>query len=129
MGLVAVPHEQRLSVSSFFRSLVLRIFNLRIVIDFCFHFYTSRTYPRQLKIENYDFNFNLYPNPASSEVLISGIAAEANVELINILGEVIYVANTETKETIINVNDLSAGTYFIRVSNLHGQKTKKLIVR
>ena len=80
-------------------------------------------------IENYDFNFNLYPNPASSEVLISGIAAEANVELINILGEVIYVANTETKETTINLHDLSAGTYFIRVSNLHGQKTKKLIVR
>lgn len=82
-----------------------------------------------VSIDDYDFNFKLYPNPASTEVIIDGVLPQSTIELINILGEVISTAKTHSNKAIIDVNDLSAGSYFVRVSTSTGQKTKKLIVR
>lgn len=80
-------------------------------------------------IEDYTFNFNVYPNPANQQVTINGVIPDSKVELLNILGKVIMTEIPNSNKTSFNLSDLSAGSYFVRVSTAEGQKTKKLIVR
>lgn len=82
-----------------------------------------------VSIENYDFNFKVYPNPSNNSVNITGLTDGASVELINILGE--SIRNYKIIGSSINfpTEELSNGTYFLRVSTSYGQVTKKLLVR
>lgn len=62
---------------------------------------------------------NLYPNPASAYLNISGLDKKQHtVVLINMFGEVIRTIETDNKEFIsINVENLSSGVYFIKVND------------
>ncbi len=63
-----------------------------------------------------DNNFNIYPNPASDLLYISGTNAD-RYELINNNGQIIY-SNINTDDVItIDVKDIAAGKYFVRVYN------------
>jgi PKD repeat protein len=79
--------------------------------------------------EKESFDFGMYPNPANTEVSISGLTIGSRIEVINILGETIITINVNQEKEKINLNDLSNGTYFIRLSGESNQLTKKLIVR
>jgi PKD repeat protein len=82
-----------------------------------------------LGIEDYDFNFSMYPNPSDNNVNVSGLVEGTKVEILNILGATVLteVANGTTQ--ILPTSNLSNGTYFVRVSTDYGQVTKKLMVR
>jgi hypothetical protein len=68
-------------------------------------------------------SLNLYPNPNNGifRLVVSGIDGNQNVQLqiTNLLGEVVYRANTHSNNgTIlqdINIQNVSEGTYFVRV--------------
>ncbi|MEZ4922778.1 MAG: T9SS type A sorting domain-containing protein [Crocinitomicaceae bacterium] len=80
-------------------------------------------------IEDYDFNFSFYPNPANNNVMITGLVEGSQIELVNILGETVQ-RNISTGTSIsLSTYDLSNGTYFVRVSTDYGQVTKKLMIR
>ena len=79
--------------------------------------------------ETETFDFGMYPNPANTEVSISGLAVGSRIEVINILGETIVEINVNQTKEKINLTHLSNGTYFIKLSNDSNQLTKKLIVQ
>jgi len=82
-----------------------------------------------VSIEDYDFNFKVYPNPANSQVTVNGLVENSKIDLINIIGETVISQKSNGNSIIIDTDELSNGSYFIKVSTDYGQVTKKLIVR
>jgi PKD repeat protein len=79
--------------------------------------------------DTYDFDFNIYPNPSNDNVTVDGVIEGSRIELMNILGEVVYSTTANGTKEKLNVYELSSGTYFVKVSTDLGQVTKKLVVR
>ena len=67
--------------------------------------------------------FSLYPNPANDIIRIEGLDGEHEVMVYNIYGTLVKTANIEG-DGEINVNDLAAGIYFLRVGS-HAMKFVK----
>lgn len=73
---------------------------------------------------NENANIFLYPNPASSELHISGLQEVTNVSIFNMLGQ--KVLSTKT-QNMINVSDLSTGMYVVTIDNNGVKKTMRFI--
>ena len=60
----------------------------------------------------------LYPNPASDElnIQVEGFGGSVSIELVNALGEVVRVVSSANDHLRLNLADLKAGVYIIRVS-------------
>jgi len=74
---------------------------------------------------------NIYPNPAKGEFTITLNAALLNAQVVifNVLGENVFEINISNElKTEINLKNISAGMYFVKVSDGEKQYTKKLIV-
>lgn len=72
----------------------------------------------------------IYPNPASSEVVISSpISIEGTIKVFDITGKLlIYEHNAVLKNTYnLDISSLPAGVYFIRLNTSEGMATKKLL--
>ena len=78
----------------------------------------------QYKLDNY---VAIYPNPASEQLNIKLNAAFEQLEITNLLGQVIYIANVNEQEFTINVSDYRSGVYFIRLISNQGIATKKFV--
>lgn len=74
----------------------------------------------------------IYPNPATDKVIIAGIEQEAQVDFYDVRGArcktvVLHESNTQTS---VNLSDLPAGLYNIRISaNGKVLQTSKLVVK
>ena len=75
--------------------------------------------------ENVVSEVSIYPNPATS-VLNVNAAGYSQVEVINMLGQVVY-SNSISNNAQINVSDLNNGVYFVRLSGANGTTTQKFI--
>jgi hypothetical protein len=73
---------------------------------------------------NPNTNIFLYPNPASSELHISGLQEVTNVSIFNMLGQ--KVLSTKT-QNMVNVSDLSTGMYVVTIDNNGVKKTMRFI--
>jgi len=72
-------------------------------------------------------DINIYPNPASEILYISSIAhieKEAEIEVINALGQIVL---TESYRTEINISLLENGFYTIRIKSASGIRISKFI--
>lgn len=76
--------------------------------------------------ENGISNLSIYPNPANNVVNVYAPGME-KVEILNSLGQVVYNSNMVNTEMQINIESLTEGIYFIRVSGAQGSKAQKLI--
>jgi uncharacterized delta-60 repeat protein/uncharacterized repeat protein (TIGR01451 family) len=80
-----------------------------------------------------DFEFNryvtLYPNPAKNTLTIDlGQTAEINsVSIYNIAGQLIQTATANGFKKVMDVSDLTAGNYFIKVETSMGIANSKFI--
>ena len=72
-------------------------------------------------------SIQIRPNPASTHVTVELTAAFERIEIINLLGQVIYTANVNDNDFTINVSDYRAGVYFIRLSGRQGVATKRFV--
>lgn len=80
-------------------------------------------------IIEHNFNENtilIYPNPTSDNVFIE-IKKDAQLIVINSIGEEILSENLVCGKNIINLNNLASGIYFINISNSNQQQTFKII--
>ncbi len=72
---------------------------------------------------------DLYPNPATNQVTISGFEGEATVSIFDLKGTLIKTASAN-EAVVLNVNDVKAGLYIVKVtgnsSELYG--TYKLMI-
>ena len=72
-------------------------------------------------------HIGLYPNPANESVMIQSNVSE-RVEVINMLGQVVYAVATSGTTTIINTTEFEPGMYFVSVIANGIQTTERLIV-
>ena len=80
-------------------------------------------------VEDYQFDFKMYPNPANTTASIVGLKEGSKIELINILGETLFVTTTNGNTENLELYNYSNGTYFVKVSTESGQMAKKLVIR
>lgn len=75
-------------------------------------------------VEN-ETEMTIFPNPATS---VLNVKAEGfnTVEIVNLLGQVVYSANA-TDNMQINVSNLNNGAYFVRMIGANGATTQKFI--
>lgn len=74
--------------------------------------------------------FTMYPNPSSDGIItIEAKSDFTKVEVLNLLGSVVAIQAAKNEEKItLNLNSLSEGTYFVRLSNGEQVRTEKLIL-
>ncbi|MBL4667826.1 MAG: T9SS type A sorting domain-containing protein, partial [Flavobacteriales bacterium] len=62
-------------------------------------------------------NFNIYPNPNNGkfEVLIDDVQGEVMLELINLLGEVVYKDTGKKSKYSFDLTNQSKGVYFLKI--------------
>lgn len=61
-------------------------------------------------------NISIAPNPAQNNICVQHNTLITNVEIYNISGALVYRNNPNTKLTNINISNLIAGTYIIKVN-------------
>jgi starch-binding outer membrane protein SusE/F len=72
--------------------------------------------------------FKVSPNPSSTNwEIVSGSNDIKSVQIVNILGKVVYSNNEVAAKVIVDASDLSNGIYFARVSSDNATETIKLI--
>ncbi|ARV08403.1 hypothetical protein BTO05_01620 [Winogradskyella sp. PC-19] len=77
-------------------------------------------YEFQQTLSNTDFNFSnysIYPNPTNSILSIKGLKTSENVEVYNLSGQKLLTKTIDTNRNTINVSQLSAGIYFLKINN------------
>lgn len=79
-------------------------------------------------IENEALNFNIYPNPANSNVSVSNVTAGSTVTIIDVMGKRVYATKAVNTTIDLSVENLSNGLYFIEIENNGAVAQKKLVV-
>jgi hypothetical protein len=82
----------------------------------------------KIGIDDNDLDYNIYPNPTNNHLVVSRInAGFATIDIYNAMG--MHIATYETAEMKyeINVSTLSAGTYFIRVTEGDNSSVKSFV--
>lgn len=70
-------------------------------------------------------NYNIFPNPATNEITIEGnFNQNVEIQFLNSVGEIVKISQSKK----VNINDLTNGIYFIRISNREEVQYKKLII-
>lgn len=87
--------------------------------------------PNGVGIQKSSLNTNLsvYPSPASDRITVKTNDRITKVELINVLGQIVQQAESETgSQRVIDISELKAGTYFVRVHTAMGPETRKIVI-
>jgi hypothetical protein len=76
-----------------------------------------------------DINISCYPNPVTDVLTINANKPVKSVKVFNMLGQLVKTVNMDTdlNEVDININNLSSGTYFIKVATYAQQKSFTII--
>lgn len=72
-------------------------------------------------------DISVYPNPAQDQVMVAADEM-LRVSLINSLGQIVYDAPAEGNVTSINLSDVEAGLYLIRINTVNGVSVRQLSV-
>jgi hypothetical protein len=70
----------------------------------------------------------VYPNPAKDEVLVASSLSMERVEIVNMLGQVVYSADVNGNSVKVNTAEMGAGNYVVKMYTEAGMATKKLVV-
>jgi hypothetical protein len=73
--------------------------------------------------------FNIYPNPASDAVTVSGQTELLQVRIMNYTGQVVYQHLVNGTEATISTRDLSSGVYILQVETSQGWSSQKLMIK
>jgi len=62
-------------------------------------------------------NVRIYPNPTSGMFTVAGFETGTRLEVVNVIGEVVYKSVTTDTKTKIDLSNQNNGVYFIKTSN------------
>jgi hypothetical protein len=77
--------------------------------------------------ENLLFRFNLYPNPASSQLILESNTTMEIVELLDLSGKVLQLEQPQSALHHFNVENLTRGMYLIRITKNGEVFTKQFV--
>jgi hypothetical protein len=117
----------RLSIFSNYQVNSMNYYGLKV------HSYALNKYPSQLKSIINNSDLILYPNPASDYLKIKSISKNSheqiNWQLTDLSGKEILSGNFIEPETTLNINELNAGFYFLKLKTDKESITKKISVQ
>ncbi len=87
----------------------------------------SATVNSQLGISDVESLANVYPNPTSGKIVISGMEL-TGVELFNSLGQSVYSLSLTGNKSSIDVSDLAAGIYRMKITTASGEVSKQVVL-
>lgn len=70
----------------------------------------------------------VFPNPAKDEVMVASSLSMERVEIVNMLGQVVYSADVNGNSVKVNTAEMGAGNYVVKMYTEAGMATKKLVV-
>lgn len=73
-------------------------------------------------------SINIYPNPAKDRIQINGIQAGASIQLFNSSGQLVKQARSEGESFKLDINELNAGMFWLRVVDGKRSWTKEVII-
>jgi hypothetical protein len=121
-------HLQEMTTSLNQNTIRYTVYNTAIAADsvqFTIHY----NRPTAIRENTGDITVKVFPNPSNSGVFnISTAASGESVEVLNILGSVIYKQKKTTADAQIDLSTLPSGSYFLRVSGNYGTRTEKLVI-
>jgi PKD repeat protein len=80
-------------------------------------------------IDGKETEFRIYPNPASEIIVVETDARiMANIQLINMLGQVIFEIIPESEKTILDISEYKNGLYIIRLNDKGGNSFTQAII-
>jgi beta-glucanase (GH16 family) len=86
-----------------------------------------KVYQNVLSTDEFDGNsFRMYPNPSSDTVFIDSKTTIDSIEIYNTIGKL--VVSKEKPENTIDVSNLAAGVYIMRVYSGKNSAVKKLVI-
>ena len=81
------------------------------------------TYSQMLKVNNQaKLSVSVYPNPASKEIVVAGIANGASMQITDAIGKVVYKKIATAQTQVIETNNLPVGLYFVNITQVDGTK-------
>ena len=80
-----------------------------------------------LWVHTNNLDFSYFPNPVSNEFTINAATKLSSVSVINVLGQIVYSTTPNTNKVIVNMSELNAGYYFVKVVSGNASKTIKVI--
>lgn len=92
--------------------------------------FPAGTYPGYLSVSQIDYNsFSVYPNPTNTGfVNITSTSSDVlNAKVFDILGKEVLEGKVENNQ--LNVSNLNAGMYILKLSQNNATVTKKLIIQ
>lgn len=78
--------------------------------------------------ENNKATFGMYPNPANEAVVLTGLAGNENISIVDLAGKTVYTATASNATQTLNIADLQAGIYNVVVVSNGVKTTKKLTI-
>lgn len=76
--------------------------------------------------ENENLEIKSYPNPAKDKVTLTNMPVNTSITVFNLCGQLLFRKRSTAENEIIDVSDLKAGSYFIKIGD--GEcKTLKLL--
>ncbi len=75
----------------------------------------------------FDFQFDIFPNPANDHLNITTNALETKLIITDPYGKIIYENNGDANQTSIDVSQFGKGLYFVQMINDGRTQTKKFI--
>ena len=73
-------------------------------------------------------DFSIYPNPSNGNFIIQSSSTISMLEVVNSIGEKLYSSNPNSKQTDMNLCDLSNGIYFLEAKTSTGLTNQKIII-
>jgi hypothetical protein len=88
---------------------------------------TDTTHVNIISIENKDIS--VYPNPASDKIMVKAGKNISDMVLYNVKGEAVLArkGSSLNGQSVIEINGLNDGIYFLKIVTSDGTSTKKII--
>lgn len=82
----------------------------------------------ELSVDEIQYEFTVYPNPANSTLYISGVDAEYSYVMYNGMGQVVANGKAQGAESV-NVSSMAKGIYFLRLTTGTQVLVEKVVVK
>ena len=76
-----------------------------------------------------DETISIYPNPAQTELTITGLSTNSQISITDVAGKTVYTDQASSSATVkVDVRSLTAGIYFVNIQNADGTShTEKFV--
>ncbi len=71
----------------------------------------------------------IYPNPAQGILNIEAKEEIAQLELVNINGQVVLTTQPKAQQLVLDIHDVNAGMYFVKIYTSNGTAIRKLAIQ